>query len=67
MGLFFLIWLVTFFVLFFVIKKITPNGYLLGVITAVLVYAAGRLFVHTRPAETTITYCPSASVEGWES
>jgi uncharacterized membrane protein len=49
MGLFFLIWLVTFFLLFFVIKKITPNGYVLGVITAVLVYAAGWLFVHYTP------------------
>jgi len=48
-GLFFLLWLVTFFILFFVIKKITPNGYVLGVITAVLTYAAGWLFVHYTP------------------
>jgi uncharacterized membrane protein len=48
-GLFFLLWLVTFFILFFVIKKITPNGYVLGVITAVLTYAAGWIFVHYTP------------------
>jgi uncharacterized membrane protein len=48
-GLFFLLWLVTFFILFFVIKKVTPNGYVLGVITAILVYAAGWLFVHYTP------------------
>jgi len=48
-GLFFLLWLVAFFILFFVIKKITPNGYVLGVITAVLTYAAGWLFVHYTP------------------
>ena len=48
-GLFLLIWLAVFFILFFVIKKITPNGYVLGVLVAVLVYAAGWLFVHYTP------------------
>ena len=49
MGLFLLIWIVAFFLLYFVIKKVTPNGYVLGAITALLVYAAGWLFVHYTP------------------
>ena len=48
-GLLFLLWLVVFVILFVVIKKITPNGYVVGAITAVLVYAAGWLFVHYTP------------------
>ncbi len=48
-GLFFLLWLGVFFVLFLVIKKMTPSGYVLGAITAVLVYAAGWLFVNYTP------------------
>ncbi|HTS38412.1 MAG TPA: urate hydroxylase PuuD [Candidatus Solibacter sp.] len=49
MGLFLLVWLGTWAILFFVIKKITPSGYVLGVITTILVYAAGWLFVHYTP------------------
>ncbi len=49
MGLFFGLWLVVFFILFMVIKKMTPNGYVLGVITTVLTYAAGWVFVHYTP------------------
>jgi uncharacterized membrane protein len=49
MGLFFGLWLAVFFILFMVIKKMTPNGYVLGVITAVLVYAAGWVFVNYTP------------------
>jgi len=48
-GLFFLLWIVVFWLLYFVIKLMTPNGYVLGVITTVLVYAAGWLFVHYTP------------------
>ena len=48
-GLFLLIWIVVFWLLYFVIKKMTPNGYVLGVITTILVYAAGWLFVHYTP------------------
>lgn len=48
-GLFFLVWLVVFFILFFVIKKITPNGYVLGVIVTILTYVAGWIFVHYTP------------------
>src|SRR5580692_8030470 len=44
-GFFLLLW----FVLFLVIKKMIPSGYILGAITAVLVYAAGWIFVHYTP------------------
>ena len=48
-GLFFLLWIAVWAILFFVIKKITPSGYILGVITAILVYVAGWVFVHYTP------------------
>src|ERR1700680_3723498 len=43
-GLFLLIWVAASMILYFVISK-TPSGYVLGAITAVLVCAAGWLFV----------------------
>jgi uncharacterized membrane protein len=49
MGLFFLLWIGVWAILFFVIKKATPSGYILGAITTILVYAAGWLFVHYTP------------------
>jgi len=48
-GLFLLLWIGSWFILFFVIKKATPSGYVLGVITAILTYAAGWVFVHYTP------------------
>ena len=48
-SMFFLLWVATWAILFFVIKKVTPSGYVLGVITAILVYAAGWIFVHYTP------------------
>ena len=48
-GLFLLLWIGTWFILFLVIKKATPSGYVLGVITAILVYAAGWIFVNYTP------------------
>jgi uncharacterized membrane protein len=48
-GLFLLIWIVVFWLLYFVIKFWTPNGYVMGIITTVLIYAAGWLFVHYTP------------------
>lgn len=45
-GLFFLVWLAVWFLLFMVVKKASPSGYLLGAIATVLVYAAGWVFVH---------------------
>ena len=50
-GLFLLIWIVASMILYFVISK-TPSGYVLGVITAVLVCAAGWLFVNYTPGGT---------------
>lgn len=49
LGLFFLLWIAVWAILFFMIKKLTPNGYVLGILTAVLVYAAGWFFVHYTP------------------
>ena len=48
-GLFFLVWLGTWFILFIVIKKLAPNGYVVGILTTILVYAAGWIFVHRTP------------------
>jgi len=48
-GLFLLLWIGSWFILFMVIKKMTPSGYVLGTITAILTYAAGWLFVHRTP------------------
>jgi uncharacterized membrane protein len=48
-GLFLLLWIAVWVILFFVIKKATPNGYVLGAITAVLAYAAAWWFVNHTP------------------
>jgi uncharacterized membrane protein len=48
-GLFLLVWIVVWAILFFVIKKLNPNGYVLGVLTTLLVYVAAWLFVHRTP------------------
>jgi uncharacterized membrane protein len=48
-GFFLLLWIVVFFIVFFVIKKLKLNGYVLGVIVAILTYAAGWLFVNNTP------------------
>jgi uncharacterized membrane protein len=48
-GLFLVVWLVVWAILFLVIKRVTPSGYVLGVITAILVYAAGWIFVNRTP------------------
>jgi len=48
-GLFFLLWLVVFFILFLLIRKVALNGYVLGIITTILVYAAGWIFVNYTP------------------
>ena len=45
-GLFFLVWLGSWLILFLVIKKMAPNGYVIGILTTILVYAAGWIFVH---------------------
>jgi len=48
-GFFLLLWIVVWAILFFVIKKMAPSGYVLGAITIVLTYAAGWLFVNRTP------------------
>lgn len=48
-GLFVLLWTGVWFILFFLIKKAAPNGYMLGIVTAILVYAAGWIFVNKTP------------------
>ena len=48
-GMFFGLWLAVFFILFALIKKVTPNGYVLGILTVILVYAAGWIFVNHTP------------------
>lgn len=47
-GLFLLIWIVAWGILYFVISK-TPSGYVLGAVTAIVVIAAGWLFVNYTP------------------
>ncbi len=48
-GFFLLLWIAVWAILFFIIKKANPNGYVLGIITTILVYAAGWLFVNRTP------------------
>lgn len=43
------LWIGVWFILFILIKKAAPNGYVLGVITTILVYAAGWVFVNHTP------------------
>src|SRR3954463_3563204 len=45
-GLFWLLWMAVWFILYMMIKKLVPSGYMLGIVTAILVYAAGWIFVH---------------------
>ncbi len=47
-GLFLLIWIAASMILYFVISK-TPSGYVLGLVTTVLVIGAGWLFVNYTP------------------
>jgi len=48
-GLFLALWIGVWAIQFLVIKKITPSGYVLGVLTTILVYAAGWIFVNYTP------------------
>ncbi|HUA14395.1 MAG TPA: urate hydroxylase PuuD [Verrucomicrobiae bacterium] len=48
-AFFLLLWIAVFFLLFLVIKKMTPSGYVLGTITTILCIAAGWLFVNYTP------------------
>jgi len=64
MGFFLLLWIAVWAILFFVIKKLSPNGYVLGVITTILVYAAGWLFVNRTPVGADDNHVLSIGVGG---
>jgi uncharacterized membrane protein len=63
-GFFLLLWIAVWFVLFMIIKKVTPSGYVLGAITTVLVYAAGWVFVHYTPVGADDNHLVSIGVGG---
>ncbi len=63
-GLFLLIWIVTWAILYLVILKLTPSGYVLGVITTVLVFAAAWAFVHFTPVGQEDNHVLSIGVGG---
>jgi uncharacterized membrane protein len=62
-GLFLLTWIVAWAVLFFVVRQ-APSGYVLGVITAVVVIAAGWLFVNYTPVGQDDNHVLSIGVGG---
>lgn len=63
-GLFLLIWIVTWAILYFVITKMTPSGYVLGAITAVVVVVAAWLFVRFTPVGQDDNHVLSIGVGG---
>lgn len=62
-GLFWLIWIVAWAILYFVISK-TPGGYALGLIVAVVVIVAGWLFVNFTPVGQDDNHVLSIGVGG---
>jgi len=48
-GLFLLLWIGVWFILFMLIKKAAPSGYILGTVATILCIAAGWLFVNYTP------------------
>jgi uncharacterized membrane protein len=48
-GLFLLLWIAVWGILFLMIKKMSPSGYVLGAVTTILCIAAGWLFVNYTP------------------
>ena len=63
-GLFLLIWIVAWAILFLVIRKMPPSGYVLGVITAVVVVVAAWLFLHFTPVGQDDNHVLSIGVGG---
>jgi uncharacterized membrane protein len=63
-GFFLLLWIGVWAILFLLIKKVAPSGYVLGAITAVLVYAAGWLFVNYTPVGGDDNHVVSIGVGG---
>jgi len=62
-GLFWLVWIVAWAILYFVISK-APSGYLLGALTTVVVIAAGWLFVNFTPVGKDDNHVLSIGVGG---
>ena len=62
-GFFWLVWIVSWGILFAVIKN-APSGYVLGIITAVVVVAAGWLFVSYTPVGQDDNHVLSIGVGG---
>ena len=62
-GFFWLLWIAVWAILFFIIKKL-PSGYVLGTITAVVVVAAGWLFVTYTPTGQSDNHVLSIGVGG---
>jgi len=62
-GLFLLLWIVSWAILFFVIKK-APSGYILGAITAVVVVAASWVFLNYTPVGQDDNHVLSIGVGG---
>ncbi len=63
-GFFLLLWIVVWFILFLVIKKMAPSGYILGTITAIVCIAAGWLFVNYTPVGQNDNHVLSIGVGG---
>jgi len=63
-GFFLLLWVAVWFILFMVIKKVTPSGYVLGAITAILCIAAAWLFVNYTPVGRDDNHVLSIGVGG---
>jgi uncharacterized membrane protein len=63
-GLFILLWTLVWFILFMVIKKMTPSGYVLGAITAVVVIAAAWVFLNYTPVGQDDNHVLSIGVGG---
>src|ERR1700680_4943310 len=62
-GLFLLIWVAASMIVYFAISK-TPSGYVLGVITTVLVCVAGWLFVNYTPVGQDDNHVQSSAGRG---
>ena len=62
-GMFWVLWIAVWAILMFVIKK-APSGYVLGAITAILVIAAGWLFVNYTPVGRSDNHVLSIGVGG---
>ena len=63
-GFFLLLWIAVWFILFMVIKKMTPSGYVLGAITTILCVAAAWLFVNYTPVGQDDNHVLSIGVGG---